>query len=92
MERRTVALRDEDWRVLYETAVYLTMQRGRSVSLAKAGKVVFAVLRQQDWFRKHSDALVKELDALIKKEKEAAHAKDGRLTGGAGSDRVTPGG
>lgn len=87
MERRTVALRDVDWRVLYETAVYLTMQQGRHVSLAQAAKVVFGVLRQQDWFRKNSDALLKELESLSA-NKEVSHADGSSDTGGG----VTPGG
>ena len=57
------------------------MQQGRSVSLAKAAKVVFGVLRQQDWFRKNSVALLKELKALSE-NKEVPHAED---TDGAGA-------
>lgn len=89
MDRRTVALRDEDWRVLYETAVYLTMKRGRHVSLARAAKVVFSVLRQQDWFRDNSDALLRELDALGK-DKGVQHAEDSG-TGSAGAAPGEPG-
>jgi hypothetical protein len=83
MERRTVTLRDEDWRVLYETAVFLTLKRGRHCSLARATKVVFGVLRQQDWFKQNSDALLEALGALSE-NKEVPHADNP----GSGGDRV----
>lgn len=84
MERRTVALRDEDWRVIYETAVWLTMQQGRHVSLAKAMKVVLGELKRQDWFRKNSQALLKALAALG----ETKEVPDAESLSGTG-DRAT---
>jgi hypothetical protein len=84
LKRRTFTLRDDDWLIIYETAVYLTRETGRHCSLAQAFRVIFSVLKQQDWFRANKDELLKAYKALSE-HKEVSDAD----ASGARGDRIT---